>query len=299
MNAEEKNVMTILTLARIVENTLWYCLPSRNPEGFSPVERKNRFNALTALTSEGSPFAMNCDNNGDNGKKLKEDMQYFIEDVYSDNGRIVTTDLNNKVEVEQSLVLELFTTIVNLRFRLEAFLGAAKQVLSEKNALSPEFINLVDTDIRYYHCFAGKVSCILIANKFMELNKNAQTYAENYSKQHNGANPNQDPEFDVRNDPSFRMLENEFHELNNDMIMVLNNYGDDDVDFKFARSQIYSDCDIFTGKKQTTDLNAFFNMFVGYFDTLLASMQNPLNDLFQKAGTSIKNDDAAQAEEAK
>lgn len=299
MNAEEKNVMTILTLARIVENTLWYCLPSRNPEGFSAEERKNRLNALTALTSEGSPFAMNCDNNGDNGKKLKEDMRYFIDDVYGDPGRIVTVDLNQNVHVEQSLILELFTSCVTLRFRLEAFLSAAKKVLAENKALEPEFETLLDTDIRYYHCFAGKVSCILISNKFMELNQNAQNYAQSYSKQHNGANPNQDPEFDVRQDPSFRMLENEFHELNNDMIMVLNNYGEDDVDFRFAREQIYSDCDIFTGKKQTTNLNAFFNMFVSYFDKLLSQLQNPLNQMFQKVGEDMQKEQADAATEVK
>ena len=105
----------------------------------------------------------------------------------------------------------LFSTIVNLRAYLEAFEGAALRALKEHNTLEPDFVDLINTDVRYYHAFAGKISCILISDKFIELNKNAQTYAQAYSKSHNGINPQQDPEFNVHNDPSFRMIENEFH----------------------------------------------------------------------------------------
>lgn len=291
MNNEEKNVMTILTISRIVESSLWYCLKSVNPEGFSLAERKNRFDALTALTAEGSPFATNCDNNGEIGKQLKEDMQYFIEDVYGDSGRIVYTTLNGEVVVEQSLVLELFHTIVHLRARLEAFLNAAMKALKEKNALSPDFEKLILTDIRYYHCLAGKISCILIANNFQDINKAANTYAQSYSKEHNGVNPASDPEFDVRNDPSFRMLENEFHQLNQDMLVIMNSYGEGDSEFERVKESVYSDCEIFNGKKSTTDLKAFFKMFVSYFDPLLASTQGLLNQMFTDIGMQMKEEE--------
>lgn len=297
LKPEEKNVLTILTIARIVENTLWYCLPPKSEEGFSVEERKQRGVALKALTAEGSPFAANCNNNGDNGKKLREDLEYFIEDVYSDPGRIVTVDINNKVHVESSLILELFSSIVALRIRLEAFLAAAKEMLKQRDAYSDEFAKLLETDLRYYHCFAGKISCMLIAQKFLDLNKNAQTYAQSYSKQHGGINPNEDPNFNVKNDPSFRMLENEFHELNNDMVLILNNYGEEGSDFAYARAKVYSDCKIFTGEKKTTDPEAFFKMFASYFDRMLALDQPALNRLFQEAGEAVREDQvAAKAE---
>ncbi len=284
MNNEERNVRTILTIARILESTLWYCLPSTNKDGFELEERKQRGKALISLTQEGTPFAVNCDRNGDAGKKLKEDRQYLIEDVYGEPGRIVTVDINSKVHVEESLILELFTSIVDLRGYLESFLASALASLKQENKLDKDFEDLVRTDIRYYHAFAGKISCILIANKFRELNKNVQTYAESYSKSHNGINPNQDPEFDVHNDPSIRRLENEFHELNQDRVNVLNTYGDHDPDFVYARNQVYSDADIFTGKKQTSDINAFFSRFTSYFDDILKATRNKLNIRFIKAG---------------
>ncbi len=288
MNDEIKNAMTIVTIARIVESSLWYCLQPSNQNGFDPEERKSRLAALTALTQEGSPFAMNCDSNGEAGKTLKEEMQYFIEDVYGNPGRIVTVGIDGKLSVEQSLVIELFSTIVKLRGLLEAFMNAALKALKDNGKSEKDFEDLISTDIRYFHAFAGKISCMLIAEKFMELNQNANTYAQNYSKQHNGINPHNDPEFDVRNDPSFRMLENEFHQINQDMVAVLNSYGDNDEEFRFAREAVYSDCDIFSGKKQTTDLKAFFRLFNSYFDKILDATQRKLNTMFAQMGEKLK-----------
>lgn len=301
MNNEEKNVMTILTIARIVESSLWYCLPPRSGS-FSVEERQARFKALTALTAEGSPFASNCDMNGEVGKTLKEDMQYFIEDVYGDPGRIVTVSIDNKVNVESSLILELFDTIVRIRGYLESFLKAAMNALKERNCLEDDFLELINTDIRYFHAFAGKLSCILISNKFMEINDMAKTLNENFRKTHNGQNPASDPEFNVENDPSFRMLENEFRQINSNMNAVLNSYGNDgeDDEFKYAREQVYSDCDIFSGKKQTTDVKAFFNLFSSYFDRIIEATQNRLNQMFLDFGKRIREpnetDEAAKEE---
>ncbi len=298
MNNEEKNVMTVLTIARVVESSLWYCLPPRNGS-FSVEERTGRFKALTALTAEGSPFAMNCDNNGDVGKELKENMQYFIEDVYSENGRIVTVGLDNVVRVESSLILELYDDIVKLRGYLESFLRAALAELKNRGNLEEDFETLVKTDIRYFHAFAGKVGCILISNKFLEINQMAKTLTENYMKSHNGANPNNDPEFNLHNDPSFRMLENEFHQINSNINAVLNSYGTDkdpDEEFRFARENVYSDCDLFSGKKQTTDVNAFFNVFTSYFDKILDKTQSSLNQMFADFGKKIQEPAPAKAE---
>lgn len=289
MNNEEKNVMTIVTIARIVESTLWYCLNPREGSTFSYEERKARFSALNGLTSEGTPFALNCDNNGDAGKDLKQEMQYFIEDVYGEPGRIVTTTLDNKVVVEESLKIELFSTIVKLRGYLEGFLYAAKKALIEGNLLSKEFSDLIDEDVRYFHAFAGKISCIMISDKFKEINEIANNFAKSYSKQHGGIDPRKDPKFDVRDDPSYRMLENEFHQLNQDMLAVLNTYGENDEDFRFAREKIYSDCDIFTGKKQTTDINAFFSRFNSYLDKILDKTQNKLNQMFLDMGKAMQD----------
>lgn len=279
MNLAERNVTTILTIARIVENSLIYCLPPTRPEGFSKEYREKQGKALKALTTKGSPFAVNCANNGDAGKQLAEDMEYFIEDVYGESGRIVRVDINGHVEVEKSLVLELFSTIVKLRLYLEGFLSSAIRYLKEHNELEELFEKTVQSDIRFYHSLAGKISSILIYNKFLEINENANTYMKAYSKNHGGADPRKDSDFNVDDDPSVRMLKNEFHILNQDMVNVLNTYNGDE-EFKFARQSLYSDCELFTGKKKPTDLKAFQGIFTSYFDKIIRETEKPTNDLF-------------------
>lgn len=296
MNDEEKNVMTILTIARIVESALWYCLNPMNQEGFSFEERDSKHKALVALTAEGTPFAFNCDNNKEQGKALKEDMQYFIEDVYGDNGRIVKATINKKVEVEKSLVNELFSAIVSLRHYLEAFLISAKQALKSQNLLSDKMESLIDTDMRYYHALAGKISCILISDKFIELNKTANTYFQSYSKSHGGINPNTDKNFNVNQDPSYRMEENEFHKLNQDMVTVLNTYGENDEEYRYAREQVYSDCGIFTGEKRPTDTSVFFKIFTSYFDKIIDKTKNVLSNMFIEASKEM-NEPSTKEEE--
>lgn len=279
MNIAERNVVTILTIARIVENTLAYCLPTNNPAGFSKEHRERQGKALRALTGKGSPFAVNCANNGDAGKQLAEDMEYFIEDVYGEPGRIVTVDINGHVDVEKSLTIELYSTIVKLRLYLEGFLTSALKYLREHNLLEESFEKTVQSDLRLYHALAGKIGSILIYNKFLEINENANTYMQSYSKSHNGIDPRKDSHFNVDDDPSVRMLKNEFHTLNQDLVNALNTYNDDE-DFKFARQSLYSDCEIFTGKKKPTDIKAFQSIFTGYFDKIIRTAEKPTNDLF-------------------
>ncbi len=300
MNIAERNVTTILTIARIVENTLAYCLPTNNPAGFSKDQREKQGMALRALTGKGSPFAVNCANNGDAGKQLAEDMAYFIEDVYGEPGRIVTVDLNGHVAVESSLVLELYSTIVKLRLYLEGFLSSALNYLREHGQLEESFEKTVKADIRFYHALAGKIGSILIYNKFIEINENANTYMQAYSKNHNGIDPRKDSHFNVDDDPSVRMLKNEFHELNQALVNALNTYNDDE-DFKFARQSLYSDCELFTGKKKPTDLKAFQAVFTSYFDKIIRTGEKPTNDLFQeltKELDAFNKENAAKKEEA-
>lgn len=299
MNIEERNVLTILTISRIVENTLWYCLPTRDQSSFSNTERLTRYKALKELTSEDSPFYVNAKNNGEKGDDLIEKMNYFIEDCYSENGRIITADINGNIEVEESLIAELYTQIVDLRAYLESFLKSGLAYLQSKNLAEDDFVQLVNDDIRYFHAFAGKVGSILLVSKFKELNENARIYTQSYSQEHNRIDPTRDPNFDVHNDPSFRMIENEFRALNQSFVTALNTYGEDDPEFKICRQNVYDDCEIFTGKKHTTDLNKFFEIYTSYFDKILTSSQQKVNNEFLEIGKKVTEFEAKIQEEMK
>lgn len=295
MNPAERNVVTILTIARLVENTLAYCTPSQNTH-FSAEDRKRRGEALKSLTAKNTPFAVNCENNGEQGKKLAEDMEYFIEDVYGENGRIVSVDLNQNVRVEQSLTIELFTTIVRLRLFLEGFLTSAEAFLKKENLLEPVLADCIHADVRLYHALAGKICSTLLFNKFIEINQNANTYAQSYSKSHGGIDPRKDSHFSIDDDPSVRMLKNEFKELNQDLVNVLNTYGNDDEEFRFARQSLYADCELFTGKKHPTDIDAFRRIFTSYFDKIVRSEEGRVNNCFKALGEDMAKPDSVKEE---
>ena len=287
MNNEERNILTVVTIARIVENTLWFCLPPKEQSSFSGEEIETRHKALLNLTSENSPFYLNAKNNGEKGDELIDKMNYFIEDCYSGKGRIISLDLHKNVNVEESLIVELYVSIVQLRVYLDSFLMSGLEFLKNNNMLEDDFKTLVLDDIRYYHAFAAKVGSMLLVKKFKELNEYARSYMRLYSQSHNGVDPTKDPNFNVKNDPSFRMVESEFHDLNDAFVLGLNSYNEDDPEFKVARENVYQDSEIFTGKKKTTDMDKYFEIYIRYFDSIIQKTQNKLSDEFKAISEAV------------
>ena len=223
-----------------------------------------------------------------------EDTKYFIEDVYDDPGRIVTVDLHGKVNVEKSLIVELYTTIVTLRNGLEAFLLSALKFLKDNNSLEESFETTIKNEIRYYHSFASKVGTILLSRKFIEINENANTYAQSYSKSHGNIDPRKDPKFNPDDDPSIRMLKNEFRKLNIALLTVLNNYDKDDEEFRFARNNVLSDSEIFSGKKLPTDVNAFFGIYTSYFDKIINNSRKEAEEGVHSLSADLREFEAAR-----
>ncbi len=275
MNKEEFGVLEFLNIGRVLSDCLDYCLSQGEDGKYSLEIRTNLGNRLKQLTREKSNFDINCDNNGDNGKQFKEEMGYFIDDVFSDNGRIVSITLDKKVHVEQSLVIELLTSIIKLRVYTESFINAGLKLLKDRDLLDADFENLVRADMLNYHSKASKVASIMLSNKFFEYRKNVQQVIQDYSRTHGGADPRKDPEFKLDDDPSIRMLRNEFEEISKDLNTAMH-FGDDIEEFKLARQKVYDDFSFFSGKKRPTDVRVFINIFCTYFDRLIAVSQAEL-----------------------
>lgn len=293
MNEAERNVTSIMAIARVVANALTYCLDD-GTVNFTKEDRDRKCRIIKSMSGPNTPFAVNCEKNGEIGKKLAEDTKYFIEDVYDDPGRIVTVDLHGKVNVEKSLIVELYTTIVTLRNGLEAFLLSALKFLKDNNSLEESFETTIKNEIRYYHSFASKVGTILLSRKFIEINENANTYAQSYSKSHGNIDPRKDPKFNPDDDPSIRMLKNEFRKLNIALLTVLNNYDKDDEEFRFARNNVLSDSEIFSGKKRPTDVNAFFGIYTSYFDKIINNSRKEAEEGVHSLSADLREFEAAR-----
>ncbi len=275
MNKEEFGVLEFLNIGRILSDCLDYCLTNGDANRFNVETRTNLGNRIKQLTREKSNFSVNCENNGESGKLYKDELTYFIEDVFGEDGRIISVTREGKIHVEESLVIELLTSIVKLRLYTESFINAGMKLLNEKRLLDSDFENLVKNDLLHYHSKAAKVASILLANKFAEYRKNVQQVLSDYSRTHGGKDPKDDPEFKLDDDPSIRMLRNEFEEISKDLNTVLH-FGDDNEEFKAASQKIHDDFPFFSGKKRPTDTQVFINMFISYFDKLIAVSQAAL-----------------------
>lgn len=287
MNKEEFGVLEFLNIGRIISDCIDYCMTNGDENRFNPETRANIGNRLKQLTREKSNFDINCENNGESGQKYKEELNYFIDDVFSDEGRIVSLTREGKLHVEESLVIELLTSIVKLRVYTESFINAGMKLLKERNLLDPDFENLVNTDLLNYHAKGSKIASIMLANKFAEYRKNVQQIVNDYSRTHGGKNPKDDPDFKLEDDPSIRMLRNEFEEISKDLNTILR-FGDDNEEFKSARQKVYDDYAFFSGKKRPTDVQVFINMFVSYFDKLIAESQVALQRYSQVVNEQTK-----------
>ena len=287
---EERNIMTIINIGRIVVDSLKYVDNPKNPN-FSQEDRQSFFQLLNNLTSVGSPFEVNCTNNGEFGAKLKEDMTYFIEDVFSDDGRIVRKDLNDHVIVEESLVKELYGTICNLRLRLELIVDAGLKMLEENKKLDKEVKELVELDNKFFHSVCAKIGSKLLVTTFDELNQASRMYFESYSRSHGGIDPHSDPNFNPTDDANIRMLENEFKQINQDLVNVIGSYKEADTQFLSAKDNLYDDFQVFSGKKKTTNFQSFANLFVSYFDKIVAGVNPLLNNAYNIVGTELQKFD--------
>ena len=287
---EERNIMTLINLSRIVVDSLKYVDNPKNPS-FSQDERGNLFQILNNLTSQGSPFEVNCTNNGEFGSKLKEDTAYFIEDVYSDDGRIVKKDLNDNVIVEESLVKELFSTICNIRIRLEIIIDAGLDIVEKDKKLDKEVKELFALDKEFFHSVAVKIGSKLLVTTFDELNAASRTYFEAYSRSHGGIDPRSDPNYKPSDDANIRMLENEFKEINQNIVNVVSTYKEADRDYLQAKEQLFGDFEVFTGKKKTTNFQSFANLFISYFDKIIAGVGPKLDNAYNHVGKELQKFD--------
>ena len=292
---EERNVMTLINISRIIADSLKYVDNPANPN-FSLKEKDEYKKALDNLTKKNSPFEVNCSNNGEFGSELYQDMEYFISDVYDRDGRIVSTDINDNVVVEKSLVKELYNTICKLRIRIEAIIDKGIELLRNNNNLDKEVEDLYRLDKLFFHSYASKIGSELLVTTFDDLNQASRIHQQNYSRTHNGIDPFTDPNFDQDADASVRMLVNEFKEINTILVATMN-LETTNHEYKHAREQVISDLDVFSGKKVPTNFNSFAQVFISYFDKVIPPTVNELNKLYNIVGDALAEFDEKMIKE--
>ena len=163
MNKEEFGVLEFLNIGRVLSDCLDYCLSQGEDGKYSLEIRTNLGNRLKQLTREKSNFDINCDNNGDNGKQFKEEMGYFIDDVFSDNGDLVKKSSNSLIQLSRYFSSPVMAAALALFSRNVCLLNAKHHSLSPNGIASQSiFWNVTGFVQRSISYFSVKVNVFVM-----------------------------------------------------------------------------------------------------------------------------------------
>ena len=125
----------------------------------------SRKSILTTNLEEGQPFGDFLKNNGETGDKIREKVQEFIKQLYSDESTILMPS-GDKVRVDIAQVATLYDMTVGLTETLRDIVYQyLKFGLENKEApIDPLMLQLVDADEKMYRV----VLCMLIMRSFEE-----------------------------------------------------------------------------------------------------------------------------------
>jgi len=125
----------------------------------------SRKNILTSNLEEGQPFGDFLKNNGETGEKIKEKVQEFIKNLYSEESTILIPS-GETVRVDVAQIVSLYDMTVGLTETLRDIVYQyLKYGLENKDAaIDPMILQLVDADEKMYRT----VLAMLIMRSFEE-----------------------------------------------------------------------------------------------------------------------------------
>ena len=123
---------------------------------------------LTENLKEGTPFGDFLKNNGETGDKIREKVEQFIDNAYSDNSTIIMPS-GDKVRVDVAQIVTLFDMTVGLTETLRDIVYQyVSYGLNNKEqtggGVDPLILQLVDADEKMYRI----VLCMLVMRAFQE-----------------------------------------------------------------------------------------------------------------------------------
>ena len=124
---------------------------------------ENRKKILTENLEEGTPFGDFLKNNGEAGDKIREKVQQFIENLYSDQSTILVP-AGDLVRVDIAQTVTLFDMTVGLTETLRDIVYQYIAYGQERKEIDPMIVGLVSDDERMYRI----VLSMLVMRSFQE-----------------------------------------------------------------------------------------------------------------------------------
>lgn len=125
---------------------------------------ENRKKVIEGNLQEGTAFGNFLKNNGENGDKLREQVQNFINDFYGPDQHILTVTADNKVRVDFTQSIAIFEGVANMSEPLRDILQQYVAMSKKQGEAEAVITNLVTLDERMYRT----VFAMLVMRTFQE-----------------------------------------------------------------------------------------------------------------------------------
>ena len=142
-----------------VRDTLEYSI--KRPHKAEVYEARKRI--LVDNLEEGTPFGDFLKNNGENGDKIKEKVNSFIEELYSDKSTILVP-AGEELRVDVAQVVSIYDMTVGIAETLRDIVYQYINYGASKNEIDPMIVQLVNEDERMYRI----VLSMLVMRSFQE-----------------------------------------------------------------------------------------------------------------------------------
>ena len=141
---------------------------------------ESRKKILTENLEEGTPFGDFLKNNGEAGDKIREKIQQFLENVYSEQSTILVPS-GELVRVDIGQLVTLFDMTVGLTETLRDIVYKYIAYGQERKEIDPAIVSLMSDDERMYRIVLSMLVMRCFQESFAEFQK---VMAESQGKYH-------------------------------------------------------------------------------------------------------------------
>ena len=131
---------------------------------------ESRKKILTENLEEGTPFGDFLKNNGEAGDKIREKIQQFLENVYSEQSTILVPS-GELVRVDIGQLVTLFDMTVGLTETLRDIVYQYIAYGQERNEIDPAIVSLMSDDERMYRIVLSMLVMRCFQESFAEFQK--------------------------------------------------------------------------------------------------------------------------------
>ena len=131
---------------------------------------ENRKKILEDNLKEGTPFGDFLKNNGENGDKIKEKIDSFLSELYSENSTILMPS-GDKIRVDYAQMVTLFDMTVGLTETMRDIVFQYLQYGMNNKEIDPLLVKLMDEDERMYRVVLSMLAMRVFEESFAEFQK--------------------------------------------------------------------------------------------------------------------------------